>query len=112
MKLNKRTIAAVTMAGLLGFSVASAQLFRSTTKVGTTVAQFLKIGAGARSLGMGGSAVAVDGDVYSVYWNPGSLARITSSGEATFTHADWLADVSYDFAAAALSIEGFATIRL
>jgi Type IX secretion system protein PorV len=112
MNLNRRIIAAVAMAALLGYSVASSQLFRSTTKVGTTVAQFLKIGAGARSLGMGGSAVALDGDVYSVYWNPGSLARITSSGEATFTHANWLADVSYDFAAAALSIEGFGTLAL
>ncbi len=112
MNLNKRIIIATVLLGILGCSVASAQLFRSTTKVGTTVAQFLKIGAGARSLGMGGSAVAVDGDVYAVFWNPGSLARITSPGEATFTHANWIADVSYDFAAAALSIEGFGTLGL
>ncbi len=112
MNLHKRTLITLTMLGLLGFSHASAQLFRTTTKVGTTAAQFLKIGAGARSLGMGGSAAAVDGDVYAVYWNPASLARITSFGEATFTHANWLADVNYDFAAAALNLEGFGTLGI
>lgn len=109
MNLNKHTVVIALLAGMMATPEAPAQLFRSTTKVGTTAAQFLKIGAGARALGMGGTAVALDGDVYSAYWNPGSLARVTSAGEATFTHADWLADVSYDFAAAALNIEGFGT---
>ena len=93
-------------------SVAYGQLSRTTTKVGSTVAQFLKIGAGSRSLAMGGSAAALEGDVYSIYWNPGALARLQSSGEATFNHAQWLADIDYDFVASGLSIEGFGTIGL
>ncbi len=97
---------------LLASVPAEAQLFRSTTKVGTTAAQFLKIGPGARSLGMGGSAVALDGDVYSVYWNPGALPRVASFGEASFTHAAWLADISYDFAAASVNLEGVGALGL
>ena len=57
-------------------STARAQLFRSTAKVGTTAAQFLKIGVGARALGMGGAQVGVTGDICSIYWNPAALSRI------------------------------------
>ena len=109
MKLLVRSLFIVLLAMS---SIAYGQLTRTTTKVGSTVAQFLKIGAGARSLAMGGSAAALEGDVYSIYWNPGALARLQSSGEATFNHAQWLADIDYDFAATGLTIEGFGTIGL
>jgi len=112
MKISMRLVLSLVVLGLFCRQETSAQLFRTTTKVGTTAAQFLKIGAGARSLGMGGAAAAMPGDVYSIYWNPGSLSRITNSGEATFTHAAWLADVNYDFAATAMSLEGFGVIGL
>lgn len=109
MKLSTRALIIVL---LMTGSMAYGQLSRTTTKVGTTVAQFLKIGAGSRSLAMGGSAAAVEGDVYSIYWNPGALARLQSNGEATFNHAQWLADIDYDFVASGLSIDGFGTIGL
>lgn len=112
MKLSIRLILSLVVLGLFCRQDASAQLFRTTTKVGTTAAQFLKIGAGARSLGMGGAAAAMPGDVYSIYWNPGSLSHIATTGEATFTHAAWLADINYDFAAAAMNVEGFGTLGL
>jgi len=88
---------------------ASAQLTRSTSKVGTTAAQFLKIGAGARALGMGGAQAAVTGDISSIYWNPAALSRITTNAEVTFNHAEWLADINYDFAAAILPIGNLGT---
>jgi hypothetical protein len=112
MKISLRLVLSVVVLGLFCRQETSAQLARTTTKVGTTAAQFLKIGAGARSLGMGGAAVAMAGDVYSIYWNPGSLSRITNTGEATFTHAAWLADVNYDFAAGALAVEGVGVLGL
>ena len=36
-------------------------------KNGTTAAQFLKVGAGARPMAMGGAYVALANDVYSLY---------------------------------------------
>jgi hypothetical protein len=87
-----------------------AQQTRSTTKVGTTVAQFLKIPAGARTIAMGSSGASLEGDVYSIYWNPSALARLKTPGEAAFNHAEWLADISYDFVAAGMSIEGLGTL--
>ena len=40
------------------------------TDVGTAAAQFLQIGAGARSLGMGDAYTAVVEGPDSAYWNP------------------------------------------
>jgi len=93
-------------------NIAHAQIVRTTTKVGTTVAQFLKIGAGARSVAMGGSAAAMDGDVYAIYWNPGSLARLKTPGETSFNHTQWLADIDYNYVASGLTIDGVGTLGL
>ena len=70
----------------------------STTKVGTTAGQFLKIGVGARANAMGGAYVAVDYGLESSYWNPASIARIPGQGEAAFNHSTWLVDTQYDYA--------------
>ncbi len=78
------------------------------TKTGTTAASFLKIGVGARSVAMGGAFTAVANDVSAMYWNPSGLARL-KTGEAAFHHIDWIADVDYDMAAAAIIVDGFGT---
>lgn len=95
---------------MLAFSSAEfAQLDRSTAKVGTTVAQFLKIGAGARAIGMGGAYTAISNDIYGVYWNPAGVANSPKNGQAAFNHVNWLADISYDFSAASLNVEEVGT---
>jgi len=81
-----------------------AQLERSTAKVGTTAATFLKINAGARAIGMAGAFSAIENDIYSIYYNPAGISRITGTGSAAFNHANWLADMSYDFAALAINL--------
>lgn len=106
-----RSLAAV----LLSIAVlipARAQLFRSTSKVGTTAAQFLKIGVGARAIGMGGTQTAVLGDISSIYWNPAALSRLATAGELTFNHVNWLADINYDFAAGVMPIGELGTFGL
>ena len=110
---NLGRAALLTVAALLlATGTAHAQLFRSTAKVGTTAAQFLRIGAGARALGMGAAQTAVGGDISSIYWNPAALSRIPVNAEVTFTHAEWLADVTYDFAAGILPIGELGTFGL
>ncbi|MEN8192932.1 MAG: PorV/PorQ family protein [Bacteroidota bacterium] len=67
------------------------------SKVGTAAAQFLKIGVGARAMGLGGTFTAIANDVSTIYWNPAGIANLkrTSIG---FTHTQWFADISHDFA--------------
>ena len=68
-------------------------------KVGTAGAQFLKIGTGARAVGMGEAFVAVADDASAIWWNPAGVARITMSGEShlTLNHSTWPAQISHEF---------------
>jgi opacity protein-like surface antigen len=79
------------------------------TKTGTTAASFLKIGLGARATSMGGAFTAVASDLSAMYWNPAGLGRLTGS-EAAFNHIDWIADISYDNAAAAIILPDVGTL--
>ncbi len=76
----------------------------SVYRVGTTAAQFLKIAAGARPIGMGGAYSALATDILAVYWNPAGLSRVVGRGEAIFNHAEWLAETDYDFAAFSVNL--------
>ncbi len=81
----------------------------ASSKVGTTAAQFLKIGVGARANGMGGAFVAVANDVTSLYWNPAGLGRLYHN-EAILLHTEWLADISFDYAGVAVNMGGLGSI--
>lgn len=73
------------------------------TKVGSTSAQFLKLGVGARAVAMGGSYVAQADDLSALYWNPAGLALLQGSAvQMAFT--DYLADVDYGFAAVGVDL--------
>lgn len=67
------------------------------SKVGTTSAQFLKIGVGARAMGLGGSFTSIANDVSTIYWNPAGIANMKGVSIG-FTHSQWFADISHDFA--------------
>jgi opacity protein-like surface antigen len=109
MKIRLQSIAVLI---ILAAGVLTAQIDRSTAKVGTTAATFLKIGAGARAIGMGMAYTAVSNDAYSVYYNPAGMANIPSNGEVVFNHAEWLASIKYDFAAASVNVEGLGALFL
>ncbi len=84
---------------------------QQSSKSGTTAAQFLKIGIGARAVGMGSAFTATANDITSVYWNPAGLTY-NHSNEALFNHTNWIADIGVDFAAFASHLDGFGTIAV
>ena len=59
------------------------------SKVGTTAASFLGIGAGSRSLGMAGAVTAYPVDASVTYWNPGAIAQVEGN-QVHFTNSGWL----------------------
>ena len=96
----------ITIAGLISLSSSNlySQIFRDITKVGTTAGQFLKIGPGARALGMGSAYVGVSDDIYAAYYNPAGVAINKGNGQVAFNHTEWLADINYDYAAVSLNV--------
>ena len=74
----------------------SSSLIYPQSKVGTTAAQFLKIGVGCRAESMGEAFIAVANDATALYWNPGGISRLPKN-EVTFIHTDWLADTEFNF---------------
>ena len=68
---------------------------------GTTAAQFLTLGVGARSLGMGEAYMAVADGADAAYWNPGGLAVLTRP-ELAYSRSELGVGLHEDFAAVAV----------
>lgn len=81
------------------------------TKVGNSVASFLKIGVGARAAGMGGSFSAMSGDITSIYWNAAGLSRIEGN-QLFFSHINWFAGINYDFYAVGIPVGNTGSVGL
>ncbi len=68
--------------------------------------EFLKIGVGARALGMGGAFVSVADDASAIYWNPAGMMFLTR-GQVLGMHAEQFGgEVSHDFMSAAYPLGG------
>lgn len=65
-------------------------------RAGTSTAQFLKIGVGARAAAMGETFIAVANDASALYWNPAGIAQFNGH-EAVLSHTQWLVDVRHQF---------------
>ncbi len=78
---------------------------------GTSAAQFLKLGAGARAAGMGEAYSAVCADSGAVYWNPGGLGFLNGVS-GTFTHADLFGELNYEYLGYAQSFGNAGTAGL
>ena len=89
----------LALAVLLAASTSAHAAFQED--VGGEGAQFLKIGAGARALGMGEAMTACAEGPEAVYWNPAGLAA-TQSTEFAYTRSELPAAVHHDYTALAL----------
>lgn len=65
-------------------------------KAGTTAGSFLKIGIGARPIGMGESFCAVAEDVNTLYWNPAGIVQLENK-EIIFMYNRWLEEINYGY---------------
>ncbi len=91
--MNKKLLVSVAVLLLV---VAPAWSSGAGTGAGTTSANFLKIGAGARPAAMGDAFTAVADDTNAVYWNPAGMMLTRGMGFTT-THSEWMEGVSHEF---------------
>lgn len=80
-------------------------------KSGTTIGQFLKIEPSSRAVAIGNAGASLYGEVSSVFYNPASLGRLETN-DVQFTYNKWLADINYNYMAAAVKVEGIGTFSL
>jgi hypothetical protein len=71
---------------------------------GTTGAEVLKIGVGARAIAMGEAYAALADDVNSLYWNPGGLA-LMQERQASFMYDQMYQGLSFSNAALGIPLE-------
>jgi hypothetical protein len=65
---------------------------------------FLKIGVGAKAMGMAESQVAATDDLYASYWNPAGLSRLQTP-QLALMHNEWFAEINHEFVGFALPIQ-------
>lgn len=88
---------------LLSSLSAQAQLFPNLggQRTGISSLTFLKIEVSPRAAALASSNIALDGDAYSTYTNPATLADVQSFSLAA-SNTFWAADINYAFLSAAL----------
>ncbi len=74
------------------------------TSPGTTSADILNIGQGARAIGMGEAYVAQADDWSSLYWNPAGLA-LMQERQASFSYSQLIKDMKYENAGIGIPLE-------
>ncbi len=104
----KRTLSCLLLCCLV---LLFASALPAQNKTGTTIGQFLLIEPSARLSGMGNAGVTVSDEILSAYYNPAAIGHQTGYG-AQFTHSAWLADISYNHAAATLQVGELGSLLL
>jgi hypothetical protein len=94
----------VAAAAVLLVAPARAQFSLGGQRIATTSGSFLKIGVGARAVGLGESFVAVANDPTAIYWNPAGLASILRP-EVMLSHLEWPADIRYEHVVYVLPVQ-------
>ena len=84
-------------------------VFAQFDKVGTSAAQFLKIGVGARANALAGAVVAQVDDGTSGFWNPAGYAYQREMG-VVFNHNPWVLDINEDYLAFSIPIKENSTL--
>jgi hypothetical protein len=81
---------------------------------GTSAANFLKLGVGARLMAMGDAAITVVNDASALYWNPAAVTRIDKQASISMSTMNWLVNTRHSYIGAVLDFGtvGFAGIDI
>ncbi len=81
---------------LFSILVICGSLSAQDAKSGTTSADFLKLGSGARAAALGNSGVAIVNGADAIYWNP-SLLGLQNKSDILLSYNKWIAETHNSF---------------
>jgi len=94
----------------LGIALALVGLGSGPAHGAKYAAEFLRIGAGARALGMGAAVTAQIDDASAVYWNPASISEVARA-EVVLMHSEQFSNLAdYDFAGYVQKLPGTGSV--
>jgi hypothetical protein len=96
---------AALMSGLPAALSAQDDINQDNTAYGTTAAEFLLMGAGARGTALGGAFQSISTDVSALYYNPAGIALMPRAGIMIGTY-DYVADTRYSWGGMAFPFSG------
>ena len=97
-------VVAALAGGIPALAVAQAPT-QDNTPYGTTAAEFLLFGAGARGTALGGAFSAMTTDATALYYNPAGIALMPRAG-ATISTYDYVAETRYSWGGIAFPFSG------
>jgi len=101
------------MGAVLLMLVLSCSFSMAADEDGINAAPYLREGAGARPMGMGGASAAVAGDATAIVWNVAGLSRVKSTSVSSmYTARDEDLDRDHNFIALAQTFEDIGTFGL
>ena len=100
-------LVAALLGGIPAMSAAQTddQINQDNTGYGTTAAEFLLFGAGARGTALGTAFAAIASDVSALYYNPAGIALMPRAGAMVGTY-DYVADTRYSWGGIAFPFGG------
>jgi len=85
--------------------------FAQKDHVGTSVANFMKIGVGGKAVAMGDAFSAISDDPTALYWNPGGIG-FQKNTSVNFSNTQWIFDTGLNFLGVILPFEDFGTFGI
>lgn len=81
-------------------------------KAGINSAAFLKVGVGARQVGMGSATTAMVGDATNLFWNPAGIGLTEDRMQVSFSYNKWIAELGQNALAATYNMDDVGTIGI
>jgi hypothetical protein len=98
-------LAAALLGGTAPSLMAQAGTQQDNTAYGSTSAEFLLLGAGARGTALGGAYAAIANDASALYYNPAGIALMSRPGVTIGTY-DYVANTRYSWGGIAFPFDG------
>jgi hypothetical protein len=108
--MRHKPISTLLVVFLLVFAVAAFP--QSMKKTGISGASILKVGVGAKAVGIGSAITTVTNDVNQVFWNPAGISMPEGKTQVTFSYNKWIADINHNAFAVSHSFGPWGTVAI